>query len=152
MIICWLGGIQWDDINFGNLCCMKQCIPQTTIFFFKISDFRKKHLSPFLRIQRWPKQTICTPNGWMNVSTHCATSRWRLPALGGTIGAAGESPICPHFQTSINVGGFHVPWSRLCSHYLRRICDIKCCILQTVLFAWQCTIWNKTSSSLLQCF
>ena len=38
-------------------------------FFQNCQIFQKHFLSTFIRIQRKPKQTICTPKRWLNVST-----------------------------------------------------------------------------------
>ena len=54
-------------------------------------------------------------------------------------------PMCFRLKTPISGDGFGVPWSRIWSHSLRRICRIKCCILQTILFTWHIRPGNKTS-------
>ena len=75
----------------------------------------------------------------MLAQLHCATCRCRRTSAGQTIGAAGKSPI-PQFCTPITIGAFKVPL--IPRSETAGICGIKFCIMHTVLFTWQDTIWE----------
>ena len=65
----WLRGMTsiWGFNMFNFV--MKKSIRDHGFIFSKCSDFLKHLLSTFLRIQRKHQQTICTPTGWLSVST-----------------------------------------------------------------------------------
>ena len=57
--------VGWHQFVFF---CMKQCIIPHIIISF-CPNFLKHFLLIFISIQGKPKHTVCTPKGWLNVST-----------------------------------------------------------------------------------
>ena len=85
---------------------------QDFIFFFRF----KKNYQHFYEFR--DNQIICTPKGWLKVSTIGPHVDAVGPAFGKKSVLQANAPPCPHFRTPINGGGFCVPWSRP-SHHLR---------------------------------
>ena len=87
-------------VYFIQYCDFKGNPWNDTILFYSVSStfrFKKYFLSIYLRIQGKPKDTLCTPKGWLNAST--ALGHNYVDAVGPALDRQSVLHFNPHVLT-----------------------------------------------------